>query len=192
VTPWLHFTVVDSVWSYASISPGTSAADFPVAQSSSWSGRLVELHADGYSAWAQARPDEISSFAAGGPNLFASTALTSLGFLMSPNTSVTFFFHTDLDMAAGDAGLAAAAAKVTFGNETYAATEIDARGGEHFNGYLSASRDVYGADAVQGKLSVATYTESYTAAAPVPEPAAPAMLLGGLGLLAALGRRRAR
>ena len=193
VTPWLSFTGAIGLTSDVMILSGTSSSGTPVAHSNSWSGNLVELHADGYDAWAQAASDELSSFATGGPNRVLSTTVMRRDFLLSPNTGVTFFFYTALDTRAGEnANFAATGAKVTFGNEIIPTTEIDAWNGEEFSGYLSTSRDVYGADAVQGRLWVGTYTESYAAAAPVPEPAAPAMLLGGLGLLAALGRRRAR
>jgi MYXO-CTERM domain-containing protein len=191
VTPWLSFTGPSTLWSYARIFPGSSDAS-PVAQSESWVGNMVEVHADGYKAWAQAGPSELSSFAGGGPNLVSSTALTRLDFLLSPNTGVTFFFDANLDTTGGEsASLAIAGSKVTFGNDSFPLTEIDARDGERFSGYLTASGDVYGTDAVQGKLWATVYTET-RAVSPVPEPAAPAMLLGGLGLLAAIRRRRVR
>jgi hypothetical protein len=191
VTPWLSFESNWFAWSQASIFPGSSSNDYPVAQSSSWSADLVSVQADWYSARAQARLADVSSSASGGPNLVSSTALTRRGFLMSSNTSVTFFFCTDLDTSPGeDFDLAAAGMKVTFGSEGFPLTELAVRDGEQYSGYLTASANSLGSEAVQGTLWMSTYTETYAAAAPVPEPAAPAMLLGGVGLLAAVGLRK--
>lgn len=192
VTPWLSFQDSWTAWSQASVFPGASPNDAPLAQSTSWSGDMTALQADSYSARAQAGLDGVWSSAGGGPNLVSSTGLTRRGFLLSPNTSVTFFFDTQLGTGAGDsADLAAAGMKVTFGTDSLPMTQLTVRNGESYSGYLTAYGEAYGTDTVQGTLWMATYTETWAAAAPVPEPAAPAMFVGGLALLA-FGRRRVR
>jgi hypothetical protein len=193
VTPWLNLLDAKALWSQATLFPGSSDSATPLANSVMWSADMAAVQFGVYDARAQAGVDGVFSSASGGPNLIFSSALTQRGFVLSPNTSVTFFFCTDLDTAAGEStSLAAAAMKVTFGSESFPLTEVDVRNGESFSGYLTAFGDSHGTEAVQGTLWMATYTETHAAALPVPEPAAPAMLLGGLGLLAVAGRRRIR
>jgi hypothetical protein len=190
VTPWLSFQDSWAASSQASLFPGASPNDWPVTLSTSWSGDVAEVRGDSYSARAQAGMDGVWSTAGGGPQLVSSTALTQRGFLLSPNTSVTFYFDAQLDAAPGDgANPAAAGMKVTFGTDSLPMTQRTVRNGESYSGSLTAYGEAYGTDAVQGSLWMATYTETYAAAAPVPEPAAPAMFVGGLALLA-FGRRR--
>jgi hypothetical protein len=191
VTPWLSFQG-PGVWSQANIYPGSSSDDHPLEQSTQWSGGIAELQRGSYSARAQAEQTGLHSSVSGGPNLVSSITLMHHTFLLSPNTGVNFFFYTDLDTAAGGgANLAAVGAKVSLGSESSPVTVRAVRDGDGYSGYLSASADFHGVDAVQGTLWMQTYTESYAAAMPVPEPAAPAMLVGGLALLA-FGRRRVR
>jgi hypothetical protein len=191
IAPWLSFQDMQLAWSQASIFPGSSPDAVPLAQSASWSGNLAAVDAGWHSARAQAGPDDVWSSASGDPNLVWSSALTRRGFLLSPNTGVTFFFDTDLyTTAGGGSNEAMAGMKVTFGSEAFPVTVLGVRDGAYYSGSLTAYADVRGTEAVQGTLWMTTYTETGAAAAPVPEPAAPVMLLGGLGLLAAWKRRR--
>jgi hypothetical protein len=193
VTPWLSFQDTWGAWSQAMIFPGSSTNGSPLAESTNWSWDMAAVQVDGYSARAQAGTNGVWSSAGGGPNLVSSSAVMQHGFLLSPNTSVTFFFDTALDTSpGGGVNLASAGMKVTFGSDAFPLTEVDVSGGESFSGYLTAFGDAHGTDAVQGRILMATYTETHAAAAPVPEPAAPVMLLGGLGLLTAAGLRRTR
>jgi hypothetical protein len=192
VTPWLSFKDNGLLWSQASIFPGSSSDAYPLAESTNWSADTAAVESGANSARAQAGWSEVFSSASGGPNLVVSSALTQRAFLLSPNTSVTFFFDTDLATTPGEnTGVAAAGMRVTFGSEAFPRTELVLRDGEQYSGYLAASADFHGTGAAQGILWMSTFAASYAAAAPVPEPAAPAMLLGGLGLLGA-GRRLVR
>jgi hypothetical protein len=193
VTPWLQFTAPQALTSIAAILPGSSSNGLPLAESRSWSGELAAVQSGLYEAQAQGSVTGVFSWASGSPNLVWSSALTRYGFLLSPNTSVTFYFSTDLDTTAdGGAAMAVAGMQVRFGSEAFPVTELVARDGEHFSGSSTAFADAYGTEAVQGEFWMTTITETRAAAMPVPEPATPTMLLGGLGLLAAAGWRRTR
>jgi hypothetical protein len=124
-------------------------------------------------------------------------------FTLSANTSVTFFADGHLAVSdGGDIGSARAAANIysyagdiagTLGENYISVGDILNPDGpdESYDIHLNSAVLALGGP-VRGWVDISTYTNA-ASLLPVPEPAAPAMLLGGLGLLAAIqrGRRRA-
>jgi len=194
VTPWLAFQDDWAISTYAAIYSSSSANAYPQAVISSFSLGTSLLNIAGTSAFASASWTDVASSAYTYGNLATSTGLTRHGFLLSPNTEVKFFALGTADADAGEwyTTRAVAGLIVKIDGSQQVQDLIDVRNGDGYAGWMNTSVASQGAAGVQGWVAIATFTESYAATSPVPEPAAPAMLLGGLGLLAALGRRRAR
>lgn len=194
VTPWLAFQDNWAVSTYAAIYPGSSRDAFPQALINSFSLGTSLLNVAGASAFASASWTDVASSTNTFANLATSTGLTRHGFLLSPNTEVKFFALGTADADAGDGyatrALAGLLAKIDGSQQVQ--DLIDVRNGDGYTGWMNTSLASQGAEAVHGWVAITTFSESYAMAAPVPEPAAPAMLLGGLGLLAAISRRRVR
>jgi hypothetical protein len=125
--------------------------------------------------------DLVQSSATAYSNGAGSFAMNRHYFTLSANTSVTFFADGHLAVSdGGDIGSARAAANIY----SYAGDGPD----QSFD--IRASSSVFALDGpVRGWVDISTYT-NVESLVPVPEPAAPAMLLGGLGLLAAIRRGR--
>jgi hypothetical protein len=190
VTPWLAFDDPWS-WTYAAVFPGTSTDATPLALQSVFAPGDTDIEKDGAHAHAGAWAASVNSFAVTDGRMAVSTALAHRDFLLSPNTEVRFFAYAALqtDAEASFSTLAGSALVASVGGSLASRDEIDVRNGENYSGWTNTSAASYGTAAVRGWVAMGTYTESY-AAAPVPEPAMPAMLLGGLGVLAAIARRR--
>jgi hypothetical protein len=144
--------------------------------------------------------DLVQSSATAYSNGAGSFAMNRHYFTLSANTSVTFFADGHLAVSdGGDIGSARAAANIysyagdfagTLGENVISVGDIFNPNGPDQSFDIRASSSVFALDGpVRGWVDISTYT-NVESLVPVPEPAAPAMLLGGLGLLAAIRRGR--
>lgn len=194
ITPSLVFQDSWTISTHASIYRGASTDAYPLALVNAFGPGTSALNEAGAEASAWASWTDVASSAEAHANMGTSTALWRRGFLLSPNTEVKFFALGEANADAGDwyANWAIAGLVVKIDGSQQIEDLIDVRNGEGYTGWMNASVASQGTAAMQGWVAITTFTESYATAAPVPEPAAPAMLLGGLGLLAAIRRRRVR
>lgn len=192
ITPWLAFQDIASVSTYATIFRGSSENADPLARVIAFGPSTSLVDEAGAAAYAQASWTELASSATAHANMATSTAVMHQGFVLSPNTEVRFFALGTVDTDAEEwaSTMAVTGLVVTLDSGESIEDDAYARNGEAYTGWMNASVASHGAAAVQGRVGFATYTESYALAMPVPEPAAPAMLFGGLGLLAAMRLRR--
>lgn len=194
VTPWITFDdqwIVDSSTFVFADAGGVSQ---PAMQAFGHTlGTIAVGNADGL-AFAMAGPREGLSVAQAFANSASSWVSTRQGYLLSPNTAVTFFAYGHAATTGTNDVFAGSTLYAVSNESIYSTGQLSAFAGQTQEGWLLASAGSFGANAAQGWVGMNMYANATapTLAAPVPEPAAPAMLLGGLGLLAVLGRRRAR
>jgi hypothetical protein len=181
-----------TISTHAFIYRGASTDTYPLALLNAFGPGTSALNQAGAEASAWASWTDVASSAEAHQNMATSTALWRRGFVLSPNTEVKFFALGEANADAGEwyANWAVAGLVLKMDGSQQIQDLIDVRNGEGYTGWMNTSAASYGAAAVQGWVANTTYTESYAMAAPVPEPATPAMLFGGLGLLAAAGLRK--
>jgi hypothetical protein len=151
---------------------------------------------------ATAALDLAQSSATAYSNYAGSSSMNRHYFTLSANTSVTFIASGHLAVSdGGDIGSARAAGNLyssagdffgTYGEAFTSVGDILNPDGPDESFDIRLTSSTFALDGpVRGWVDISTYT-NVGSMVPVPEPAAPAMLLGGLGLLAAMRRGRRR
>jgi hypothetical protein len=192
VAPWIRF---QDQWTVATSAGLYGPGPVPLQEDSGTTfGSVGVASADG-SAQASAAPGDVAATISAYAGSSIAQASNRHYFELSPNTGITFFasghLATDgLDWGSPVASVTFVAVANSFGEPP---SESIARDVSDYSVSLSSYAEAQGVDPVTGWVDLSSFAFARAFAPPVPEPALPAMLLGGLALLGArAGRRRRR